>query len=156
LIIAEIAISNLLRAKVAANQSAAVQALRTMTSAEQTFSSTYSDGFTLTLAQLGGPIGSNTCINAGLIDEVLSTPPNQKGGYKYAFTANGNPALLSGVPAACGTSGDSGYSISATPVALGSTGTASYCVDETGVIRVNATGTLIAPPCSGSGYPPLQ
>jgi prepilin-type N-terminal cleavage/methylation domain-containing protein len=51
LIIAALAIPNLLRAKVAANQSAAVQALRTMTSAEQTFSSTYSDGFTLTLAR---------------------------------------------------------------------------------------------------------
>jgi prepilin-type N-terminal cleavage/methylation domain-containing protein len=55
LIIASIAIPNLLRAKIAANQSAAVQALRTMTSAEQTFSSTYSDGYALTLAQRAGP-----------------------------------------------------------------------------------------------------
>lgn len=156
LIIAAIAIPNLLRAKIAANQSGAVQALRTMTSAEQTFSSTYSDGFTLTLAQLGGPVGSRGCTNAGLIDEVLSTPPNQKSGYNYTFTPNGVVALVSGVPAACGgMSGDSGYSISATPVAA-STGTASYCVDETGVIRVNAAGVLISPPCSTSGYPPLQ
>jgi len=63
--------SDLLRAKIAANQSAAVQALRTMTSAEQTFASTYSDGYALTLAQLGGPVGSRSCVNAGLIDEVL-------------------------------------------------------------------------------------
>jgi|HubBroStandDraft_3_1064219.scaffolds.fasta_scaffold178348_1 type IV pilus assembly protein PilA len=53
LIIASIAIPNLLRAKIAANQCAAVQ--RTMTSAEQTFSSTYSDGYALTLAQRAGP-----------------------------------------------------------------------------------------------------
>ncbi|MGC1254608.1 MAG: hypothetical protein WA867_03575, partial [Candidatus Acidiferrales bacterium] len=79
-----------------------------------------------------------------------------KTGYTYTFTANGVAALTLGIPAACGASGDSGYSISATPLALGVTGTTSYCVDETGVIRVNATGTLIAPPCSGSGYPPLQ
>jgi type IV pilus assembly protein PilA len=156
LIIAAIAIPNLLRAKIAANQAAAVQALRTMTSAEQTFSSTYSDGFTLSLAQLGGPIGSNSCTNAGLIDEVLSTAPSQKTGYKYDFTANGVAALTLGIPAACGASGDSGYSISATPLAVGVTGTSSYCVDETGVIRVNANGALIPPPCSGSGYPPLQ
>ena len=89
LIIAAIAIPNLLRAKISANQGAAVQALRTMTSAEQTFSSTFSDGFTTTLTQLGGPVGSTGCTNAGLIDEVLSTPPFQKGGYKYTFTPNG-------------------------------------------------------------------
>jgi type IV pilus assembly protein PilA len=156
LIIAAIAIPNLLRAKIAANQSSAVQTLRTMTSSEQTFSSTYNDGFTLTLAQLGGPPGSATCANAGLIDEVLSTPPSEKGGYAYVLTPNGNVALASGVPAACGASGDTGYTITATPVAAGTTGTASYCVDDTGVIRVNATGTVIPAPCSTSSYPPLQ
>ncbi len=156
LIIAAIAIPNLLRAKISANQGAAVQALRTMTSAEQTFSSTFSDGFTTTLTQLGGPVGSTGCANAGLIDEVLSTPPYHKTGYSYTFTPNGVVALTTGVPVACGASGDSGYSISATPVALGTTGTASYCVDETGVIRVNGTGVVIPPPCSSSGFPPLQ
>jgi prepilin-type N-terminal cleavage/methylation domain-containing protein len=156
LIIAAIAIPNLLRAKIAANQASAVGSLRTMTSAEETFSSTYGDGFTLTLAQLGGPVGSGSCLNAGLIDEVLSTAPNQKSGYKYVFTANGTVALTAGVPAACGVSGDTGFSVSATPVTLGSTGTASYCVDQTGVIRVNALGVVIAAPCSTSGFPPLQ
>lgn len=156
LIIAAIAIPNLLRAKIAANQASAVQTLRTMTSAEQTFSSTYNDGFTLTLAQLGGPPGSQTCANAGMIDEVLSTPPSQKEGYAFAFTPNGTPALTAGVPAACGASGDSGYSISATPMTPGSTGIASYCVDDTGVIRVNAAGVAIAAPCFTSGFPPLQ
>ncbi len=53
LIIAAIAIPNLLRAKIAANQSAAVGTLRTINSAEETFSSTYNDGFTTNLAQLG-------------------------------------------------------------------------------------------------------
>ena len=58
LIIAAIAIPNLLRAKIAANQSAAVGTLRTINSAEETFSSTYSDGFTTDLVQLGGAAGS--------------------------------------------------------------------------------------------------
>lgn len=157
LIIAAIAIPNLLRAKIAANQSSAVGSLRTMSSAEETFSSTYSDGFTLTLAQLGGPAGgASSCANAHLIDEVLSTAPNQKSGYTFTFTPNGTVALTAGVPAACGVSGDTGFSVSATPVTLNSTGTTSYCVDETGVVRVNAAGVLIAPPCSGSGFPPLQ
>ena len=156
LIIAAIAIPNLLRAKIAANQASAVQTLRTMTSAEQTFSSTYNDGFTLTLAQLGGPPGSSTCANAGMIDEVLSTPPSQKEGYAFAFTPNGTPALTSGVPAVCGASGDTGYTISATPMTAGSTGIASYCVDDTGVIRVNAAGVVIPAPCNQSGFPPMQ
>jgi type IV pilus assembly protein PilA len=153
LIIAAIAIPNLLRAKIAANQASAVGSLRTMSSAEETFSST---GYTLTLAQLGGPAGSQGCKNAGLIDEVLSTAPNQKSGYTFTFTPNGTLSLTAGVPAACGVSGDTGFSVSATPVTLNSTGTTSYCVDETGVVRVNAAGIVIAPPCAGSGFPPLQ
>jgi prepilin-type N-terminal cleavage/methylation domain-containing protein len=156
LIIAAIAIPNLLRAKIAANQSSAVGSLRTISSAEETFSSTYSDGFTLTLAQLGGAPGVASCVSAKLVDEVLSTAPNQKSGYTFVFTANGTPQLTAGVPAACGASGDTGFSVSATPVTLNSTGTTSYCIDETGVVRVNAAGVLIPPPCSASGFPPLQ
>jgi type IV pilus assembly protein PilA len=156
LIIAAIAIPNLLRAKIAANQASAVQTLRTMTSAEQTFSSTYYDGFTLTLAQLGGPPGSSTCTHAGLVDELLSVPPARKEGYAFVLTPNGNPALTVGVPAGCGGPGDTGYTISATPITQGITGTASYCVDDTGVIRVNEAGVAVPPPCSGSGFPPLQ
>jgi type IV pilus assembly protein PilA len=156
LIIAAIAIPNLLRAKIAANQASAVGSLRTMSSAEETFSSTYSDGFTLTLAQLGGAAGAvATCANGELIDEVLSTAPNQKSGYTFTFTPTAPVALTAGVPKGCAASGDVGFSISATPVSA-STGTSSYCVDETGVIRVNPLGTLIAPTCSKSGFTPLQ
>jgi type IV pilus assembly protein PilA len=156
LIIAAIAIPNLLRAKIAANQAGAVGTLRTISSAEQTFSSTYNDGFTLTLAQLGGPVGSKTCPNAGLIDEVLSTAPFQKGGYKYTFTPNGTVQLTAGIPASCGVSGDTGFSVTATPVTANSTGIASYCIDETGVVRVDAAGSAIPAPCSTSGFSPLQ
>jgi hypothetical protein len=132
------------------------RSLRTISSAEETFSATFSDGYTLTMAQLGGPAGSQGCKNAGLIDEVLSVAPNQKSGYGFTFTPNGTLSLTAGVPAACGVSGNTGFSVSATPVTLNSTGTTAYCVDETGVVRVNAGGVVIAPPCAGSGFPPLQ
>ena len=156
LIIAAIAIPNLLRAKIAANQSAAVGTLRTMNSAEETFASTFSIGTTLNLAQLGGPAGTlASCTNGMLIDEVLSNDPATKGGYLYTYTPNGVLALTTGVPAGCA-SGDTGFSISASPTGV-STGTASYCIDETGVLRVNAAAAgPIGPPCSGSGLPPLQ
>ena len=158
LIIAAIAIPNLLRAKIAANQSAAVGTLRTMSSAEETFSSTYSDGFTATLAQLGGVAGAAaTCKAAGLIDEVLGNDPAQKGGYTYTYVNNTVPSLTTGIPAACGTSGFTGFSVSAGPISL-STGTAAYCIDETGVVRVDSAATVgeLMNPCSTSGKPPLQ
>jgi len=158
LIIAAIAIPNLLRAKIAANQSAAVGTLRTINSAEETFSSTYSDGFTTDLVQLGGAAGSAaTCKNATLVDEVLSTAPFQKGGYQYTYANSGVPQLTAGIPVACGASGFTGFSVSAGPVSL-STGTAAYCIDETGVIRVDSAGTVleVMNPCANSGKPPLQ
>ena len=159
LIIAAIAIPNLLRAKIAANQSAAVGTLRTMSSAEETFSSTYSDGFTLSLAQLGGVAGAAaTCKAAGLVDEVLSKDPATKSGYTFTYVPNGVAALTTGIPVACGPSGDTGFSVSAGPISL-STGTAAYCIDETGVIRVDSgatAGEVIPAPCSTSKFPPLQ
>lgn len=159
LIIAGIAIPNLMRAKIAANQSAAVEALRTMNSAEVTFSSTYNDGYTLTLAQLGGAPGvPGTCLSAELIDELLGRDPATKGGYQFTYTNNGQAALTAGIPAACGVSGDLGYSISATPIST-TTGETGYCIDQVGVVRVDAAEaplTPIAAPCSGSGKPPLQ
>jgi type IV pilus assembly protein PilA len=160
LIIAAIAIPNLLRAKIAANQSAAVGTLRTISSAEETYSSTYSDGFTTTLAMLGGTAGTapKCAVNGELIDEVLSNDPAQKGGYQYTYANSGVVQLTTGVPAGCGgTSGYTGFSVSAGPVTL-NTGTAAYCIDETGVIRVDAAATPleIMNPCSGSGKPPLQ
>ena len=159
LIIAAIAIPNLLRAKIAANQSAAVGTLRTMSSAEETYSSTYNDGFTSNLDKLGGPAGAApVCdVNAGLIDEVLSKGPYQKGGYAYTYANNTIVALPTGVPAGCATSGFTGFSITAAPVSL-SSGTAAYCIDETGVIRVDSAATVgeVMNPCSTSGKPPLQ
>jgi type IV pilus assembly protein PilA len=159
LIIAAIAIPNLMRAKIAANQSAAVGTLRTMSSANATYSSTYNDGYSPNLATLGGAANAPaTCGNAELIDEVLSTDPAQKGGYQYTYTNNGQVQLTTGIPAGCPGSGFTGFSISTTPLAT-STGTTGYCIDETGVIRVDVNEAPLSPiaaPCSGSSLPPLQ
>jgi type IV pilus assembly protein PilA len=160
LIIAAIAIPNLMRARIAANQSAAVGTLRTMSSAEATFSSTYGDGYTTTLQQLGGPAGGTAgCGQAMLVDEILSgAPPVQKSGYQFVFTAQGGPALTTGIPAGCPGSGNNGFNVAATPLAA-TTGTTGYCIDETGVIRIDVNEAPLAAipaPCSGSGMPPLQ
>ena len=53
LIIAAIAIPNLLRSRIAANQASAVGSLRTLNTAEITYSSTYNVGFTATMSLSG-------------------------------------------------------------------------------------------------------
>ena len=59
LIIAAIAIPNLLRARMAANESSAVSSLRTITTGEITYQSTYPTvGYAATLVNLGGPLGA--------------------------------------------------------------------------------------------------
>jgi type IV pilus assembly protein PilA len=157
LIIAAIAIPNLLRARIAANQASAVGSLRTITSAEATFQSTYSDGYAITLLQLGGPVGSNTCANSGILDPVLGgADPSQKSG--YTFTAGvGDGVAISTVgnpPNGCPAWGFTGFNFSAAPVTPGSTGTAFYCVDESAVIRTGQAA--LASPCSTSIGVPLQ
>src|ERR1700761_4939291 len=55
LIIAAIAIPNLMRSRIAANEASAVGSVRTINTAEVTYASAYPDiGFTGTLANLGG------------------------------------------------------------------------------------------------------
>ncbi len=89
LIIAAIAIPNLLRAKIAANQSAAVGTLRTINSAEETYLVHVQRRLHHEPRQAwrSGRC-SQPARNAGLIDEVLSTAPYQKGGYAYTYANN--------------------------------------------------------------------
>src|SRR5579864_1181064 len=84
LIIAAIAIPNLLRSKIAANQASAVGSLRTLNTACIAFSTSYGQ-FPAALTNLG-PVGSGTAssTSADLIDSVLSA--GQKSGYVFTFT----------------------------------------------------------------------
>jgi len=140
LIIAAIAIPNLLKAKIAANQSAAVGDLRTISSDEANYSSYYNLGYASSLAMLGGPAGSNTCANAGMIDEVLSA--GTKSGYTFTLVGSGT-AYTANPPAGC-VSGDTGFGANATPITVGTTGQDAYCIDGSGVLRYNVSGVAIA------------
>jgi type IV pilus assembly protein PilA len=130
LIIAAIAIPNLLRSRMAANQSSAVGSLRTMSSSNVTYASTYGIGYAQTLAMLGpngqtcaagtAPPSSGAC----LIDSVLAG--GAKSGYDFtAYTA--------GAPDANGVRNT--WNDVASPSAYGQTGNNSYFVDESNVIR---------------------
>jgi type IV pilus assembly protein PilA len=135
LIIAAIAIPNLLRARIAANEAAAVGTLRTMNTAAVTFSSTWQSGFPPTLASMGGPAGAAKCTAANLLDNVLAQDPATKAGYTFVYT--GTTAYVN-PPAGC--AGFQTYAIDATPITVGTTGQRSFCTDESGVIHYDVTG----------------
>jgi len=75
LIIAAIAIPNLLRSRMAANEASAVGSLRTINTAEVTYQTTYPNvGFAANIGALGGAAPCNVATQAAscLIDDVLS------------------------------------------------------------------------------------
>jgi len=142
LIIAAIAIPNLLRSRIAANQASAVGSLRTLNTAEVTYATTYNTGYSATLGDLGpAPTSGGTttpvATAAGLVDEVLSgsaaggatTMTSTKSGYQFTYTADPNPSGGK----------NNVYSFTATPVSVGTTGTNYYYTDQSGVIRQNST-----------------
>jgi len=135
LIIAAIAIPNLLRSRIAANEASATATLRTINTAEITYSSTYNSGFTDTLTQLGTPAsGQPDANNADLVDPVLSGKTT--GGASRIFTKNG----YSFTYAPSGTYGFiATFSLNGDPVARGSSGQRSFFTDQSSVIRANAT-----------------
>ena len=127
LIIAAIAIPNLLKSRMAANQASAVGSLRAIDTAEITYASTYNTGFSPTLAALGPPAsGNGSASAAGMIDSVLAA--GSKAGYSFAYAAT---------PDAGGHYNT--YSVNANPTTPGTTGTNYYYSDQTVVIRQNST-----------------
>src|SRR5712692_3293417 len=86
LIIVAIAIPNLLRSKMAANEASAVGSLRTINTACVTYSTTYGTGYPTLLDNLK-PATPATAAAADLIDSVLSA--GTKSGYVFTFTAGG-------------------------------------------------------------------
>ncbi|MGH9700648.1 MAG: prepilin-type N-terminal cleavage/methylation domain-containing protein [Candidatus Acidiferrales bacterium] len=154
LIIAAIAIPNLIRAKVSANEAAAAETVRTITTATMAYSSTYGNGFAPTLATLGGPpAGIANCDQAILMDPIVTAAPNQKSGYKFAYTAVGAPVVA---PAGCGAPGTNAYLVTATPISEFSSGIRSFCSDEPGTIHFDTTGTTAGSQGACEALPELQ
>jgi len=160
LIIAAIAIPNLIRARIAAYEASAVESIRAVNAAEMTYSSTYNDGFANSLVFLGGPAGAAaTCNNAEIVDPVLSANnASIKSG--YIFTAGPGTVQVSAAPPGCGQKGYlDGYTIISWPVNVGTTGQRSFCSDGSGVIQYNSTGVQPAPApplCAGMTGPLSQ
>jgi type IV pilus assembly protein PilA len=145
LIIAAIAIPNLLRSRMAAAQASAVGSIRTINTASISYNSTYGNGFPPTMAAIGNNgTTSVSCTNAELIDTVLSSGTKQ--GYTFVLT-HGVTQVSSTASSCTGGYGYAdGYMITGKPVTVGTTGQSSYCSDPSGVIRFNPAGTVNAGP----------
>ncbi|HTB93452.1 MAG TPA: prepilin-type N-terminal cleavage/methylation domain-containing protein [Candidatus Sulfotelmatobacter sp.] len=149
LIIAAIAIPNLLKSKMAANESSAVGSLRTINTGQVTYAASCpANGYSVSLValQTGGACQSG----ANIIDNVLGgADPSTKSGYTFAYTA--------GAPAANGVI--SSYVLNGTPITLNVTGNRMFCTDQSGVIRYtpNAAGCTVPAVTTGlGGSPALQ
>lgn len=141
LIIAAIAIPNLLRAKIAANESSAVSTVRTIATASVAYQTSFGNGYPPTLATLASPgAGNATCDAADLLDPLLSTAPFQKAGYVYGYAGNIPVTVAPG----CAAPGFLGYLITASPIIINSTGMRSFCSTEPGVIHFDTTGATPA------------
>ena len=150
LIIAAIAIPNLLRSKMAANEGSAVATLRTLNTSALLYSTTFST-LPPDLASMGpdASTGSTpTASGADLIDSVMAggvagakpaagIKVANKSGYTITYVPTGTPVTT--------------YTLTAVPQSYNGTGFRSFFTDETGVIRANATGA--APTASVSSTP---
>lgn len=149
LIIAAIAIPNLMRARMAANDSSAAASERSVVTAEIGYFSAYPTvGYTV-LSALGGvapctPLPASGC----LIDNNLAS--NGAGGGKsgYKFAATPSTGTGSTVPNQFYTTG--------TPISA-QTGTKAYCAFDDGVVRTQPAGTitLVASYAACQGLNPL-
>ncbi|MDD4941571.1 MAG: prepilin-type N-terminal cleavage/methylation domain-containing protein [Candidatus Omnitrophica bacterium] len=118
-LLAAIAIPNLLRARLAANESAAIAALKTIASASHTFRAA-NPAYPTALGDL------YTNLTPPYIDSVLAGGTKQG----YVFDLDG-----------LGTAGDSGFEATATPATIGTTGNRGFFVDTSGVIRYTTDGS---------------
>jgi type IV pilus assembly protein PilA len=144
LIIAAIAIPNLLRSRMAANEASAVGSLRTMNTANATYLSVYGGAFANTLDMLGGATtAAPVCGQANLVDSVLGTAPYLKSGYTFVYVGDAaGPATTGG---GCTTTSNT-YTINANPAVPGSTGTRYFFTDQSGVIRGDTVAATVASP----------
>ena len=147
LIIAAIAIPNLIRSRMAANNSAAAATVRTLNTAEATFSINFpGSGYAPSLGALGPGVATGcpstgpTSTAACLVDAVLGAPGTASGG---TVTKDSFQYTITGIGAGPYTD----YVIFATPAGK-TVGNSDYCSISDAVVRGqadnNGPGTLVS------------
>jgi type IV pilus assembly protein PilA len=157
LVVAAVAIPNLMRSRMAANEASAVSSLRTLNVAQVTYAATYPKrGFAPNLATLGSDPQNPTrasADHAAFVEEHLANPSCtgdswcDKSGYQFRITTTGCSKLTP-----C-----KEYVAVATPVD-GNTGTRSFCSSSDGVIHYKVGAPITVPPTVSQcrGWFPLK
>ena len=128
LIIAAIAIPNFLKSKMAANESSALESMRTINTGEVTYAAGCpSIGYSATLVELN--TGVICASGTGIIDNVLAA--GTKSGYTFTYTPGAADA--SGIVNA--------YTNVAVPLNVGVTGQRGFYSDQMSVIRYSPDGS---------------
>ena len=146
-IIAAIAVPGLLRARMSGNEASAIGSLRSINSAQSTYSSSCAGGgYAVKLADLAlPPVGSNQAF----ISPDLGLDPSTKSGYTVSLAAEAAAAQVTAAASTCNASTGnamSSYWAGAVPVTKGSTGTRSFATDTRGTLFQDNTGAAIANP----------
>jgi type IV pilus assembly protein PilA len=137
LIIAAIAIPNLLRARIAANEASAAASVRRIATAEFAYNGAYPTvGYAANLAALGGPAAgcSPTSTTACILDSILA------GGSKSGY-------LLEAVGFSSSGGANDSFVASSAPQAFDITGVRNFCIVADGVLRsqMGISGGVPAP-----------
>ena len=141
LIIAAIAIPNLLRARIAANEASAVGSIRTINTAMISYNSAFPTvGYAANMSALGGtscnpPTSASGC----LIDTQLAT--GTKSGYTFTAVGSGGPPS--------GT-----YQVVASPLTPNQTGVRYFCSFADAVVRYSTTA--LTPSTCVNSVSPIQ
>jgi len=137
LIIAAIAIPNLLRARISANEASAVSSIHAVNTAEITFSTLFpSVGYSATLLSMGPGGTCDSPANACIIDAALAG--GTKSGYSFTYVQDN-----SSTPAAA-------YTVNADPITRNVTGQRSFYSDQLNATHYSSTGV------AGPADPQLQ
>jgi type IV pilus assembly protein PilA len=133
LVLMTLGIPQLMKLRKSANETSAMQSVRTIGQAELSYSSAYpANGFTCTLSQLGGAQGSAPSPQAA---QLLA--PDLASGSKagYTFTITGCTKVTVNNQDMFTT-----FQVNAVPTSVGHTGDRGFCSDENNIIKVDPAG----------------
>lgn len=137
MVLAAIAIPNLLRSRMSANEASALASLRTINTSEIVYAATYPIGFSTDLPSLGDGGAPANCVppsvpaagSACLIDTTLAA--GTKSGYLFAYVPGGGVIIGK-------------YTLNSDPITPGSSGQRHFFTDESYVLRFNLTAPATA------------
>ena len=133
LVIMMFAVPQLLKVRKTANETSAVQTIRTIGSAESSYNGAYG-GYACPIAALGGDpkSGAPTAQAAQLLDPALAAA-GQKSGYTFTVTC-GSKVTINNQDVF------NSYELTGVPQTIGKTGDRGFCSDENSIIKYDPTG----------------